>query len=140
MILPLYTGHDWKPYVKYVTEVLEKNTNPSAVDERERDMRSKLKEVIGCDVMSDDMIDKDHQVPLYDVVQTNLCLEAVCQSLEEYVEKVKNLRKLIKPGGYILCIGSKGSKWYTCTGDGHKFYVLTMTQEEIESCYENAGD
>ena len=88
--------------------------------------------------MSDKMI-ADCPTQLFDVIQTNLCLEAVCQSLDEYVEKVKKLKTMLKPGGYLLCIGAKDSSWYTCTGSGHKFYVLKMTQKELEGNYEKAG-
>ena len=130
--------HDWKPYIRYVTEDLEKNPDPLAVVEREKAMRVKIKEIIGCDVMSDNLVE-NRQTPLFDVIHANLCLEAVCQSLDEYVETVKKLKQMLKPGGYLLCIGSKGSSWYTCSGSGHKFYVLSMTEKELEECYEKAG-
>ncbi len=117
---------------------MEKNPDPLAVVEREKAMRVKIKEIIGCDVMSDILVE-NRQTPLFDVIHTNLCLEAVCQSLDEYVEKVKKLKQMLKPGGYLLCIGAKESSWYTCTGSGHKFYVLKMTQKELEECYEKAG-
>lgn len=130
-------GHDWTPYIKYVAS-LEGNQDPSVIEERQSLMCSQLKAVIPCDVRADTPIDYP-QVPVYDVIQTNLCLEAVCQSLEEYTEKVKVLRGMLKPGGYLLCIGAKDCSWYTCTGSGHKFYVLKMTQKELEDCYKNAG-
>ena len=140
LILLLLAGHNWNPYVKYVVEDLESNPNPLAAREREKMVRSKLREIKSCDVRSNDLVDPTIQIKSFDVIQTNLCLEAVCQSLEEYVSKVHRLSKMLNPGGYILCIGAKDCSWYTCAGSGHKFYVLKMSQKELEDCYVNAGE
>ncbi len=138
IILP--AGHNWNPYVKYVVEDLEGSPDPLAATEREKMVRNKLREIKSCDVRSDDLLDPTTQIKSFDVIQTNLCLEAVCQSLDEYVSKVRRLAQMLNPGGYILCIASKGSCWYTCSGSGHKFYVLKMTQKELEDCYVKAGE
>ena len=116
---------------------LEGNSDPGAVDQRTRELRNKIEEIVVCDVKSEDMLGT-YQRP-FDVVHTNLCLEIVCETPADFTKALSNLRKLVKPGGYLLCLTAKEGSWYTCAGYGTKFHQLFLNESEILKAFNNAG-
>ena len=131
------TGHDWTPYIRHVVSNLEGNKDPSTVDQRTTELRNKIGEIVPCDVKSQEMLGP-YQKP-FDVVHTNLCLEIVCETAADFTEALTNLRKLVKPGGYLLCLTAKEGSWYTCAGNGTKLHQLFLSESEILKAFKNAG-
>ena len=131
-------GHDWSPYIRHVVSTLEGNKDPEAVDQRTKDLRIKIDDVISCDVKSEDMLGPNHES--FDVVHTNLCLEIVCETAVDFTSALSNLRKLLKPGGYLLCLTAKEGSWYTCAGNGTKYHQLFLNESEILKAFTGAGE
>ena len=131
------TGHDWTPYIRHVVSNLEGNSDPGAVDQRTTELRNKIEEIVLCDVKSEDMLGP-YQKP-FDVVHTNLCLEIVCETAADFVDALSNLRKLVRPGGYLLCLTAKEGSWYTCAGFGTKLHQLFLNESEILKAFTDAG-
>lgn len=75
----------------------------------------------------------------FDVVHTNLCLEIVCETADNFTEALSNLRKLVKPGGYVLSLTAKEGSWYTCAGNGTRLHQLFLNESEILKAFKNAG-
>ena len=137
MLTQFIAGHDWTPYIHHVVSNLEGNNDPGAVDQRTTELRNKIGEIVSCDVKSQYMIGPDHKP--FDIVHTNLCLEIVCETPPDFTEALSNLRKLVKPGGYVLCLTAKEGSWYTCAGYGTKLHQLFLKETEILKAFDNAG-
>ena len=133
----IITGHDWTPYIRHVVSNLEGNSNPGAVDQRTTELRNKIEEIVLCDVKSEDML-SPYQKP-FNIVHTNLCLEIVCETAADFIDALSNLRKLVRPGGYLLCLTAKEGSWYTCAGFGTKLHQLFLNESEILKAFTDAG-
>lgn len=129
--------HDWTPYIHHVVSTLEGNREPGAVAQRTTELRNKIDEIISCDVKSEEMLGPHHK--RFDVVHTNLCLEIVCETAVNFTDALSNLKKLLKPGGYLLCLTAKEGSWYTCAGNGTRYHQLFLNESEILKALKNAG-
>lgn len=130
-------GHDWSPYIRHVVSTLEGSKDPGAVDQRTRELRNKIDDIVSCDVKSEEMLGPYQK--LFDVVHTNLCLEIVCETAADFTNALSNLRKLLKPEGYLLCLTAKEGSWYTCAGNGTKYHQLFLNESEILKAFTGAG-
>ncbi len=120
-------------------EELEKNPAADLTVQRQELLRGKLKEVIPCNIR-DKTILGDREIKLYDIIQTNLCLEIASESKEEFSRCIANLKDFLKPGGYLVCLTAKGGSWYTCAGSGCKFHQLKMEEEDILWTIRKSGE
>ena len=136
---PTKLGHNWTPYFKYVIEELEKNDGQGAVESREKEMRQKIDEVIPCNIREETILESTKFVP-FDIIQTNLCFEAVCETMEEFGQNLRKLKDLLKPGGYVLCLTSRGGSWYTCAGGGTKFHMLKIDEKDLIQAFKDSGE
>ena len=132
------TAHDWTPYIQHVVETLEDNKHPGAVEQRTKELRNKIDEIVSCDVKSEFMLGAHQKT--FDVVHTNLCMEIVCETPADFTGALSNLKKLVKPGGYVLCLTAKEGSWYTCAGNGTKYHQLFLDESEILKAFNNAGN
>ena len=107
------------------------------MDQRTTELRNKIEEIVLCDVMSEDMLGPYQK--LFDIVHTNLCLEAVCETAADFIDALSNLRKLVRPGGYLLCLTAKEGSWYTFAGFGTKLHQLFLNESEILKAFDDAG-
>ena len=93
-------AYDWSPYFKYVVQTLEGGTAEDA-NQREDDLRRKVKAVVPCDLLKDNFID-EHYKTTYDVVMSFLCLDAAVKDLATYKSGIKKIASLTKESGYLL--------------------------------------
>jgi hypothetical protein len=135
-----YAAHDWSEYFKYVLTVLEGNTAVGTLDSRQQELRGKIKEVIACNIRSDEFLDSKAQFSTFDVIHTNLCLEIASESKEEFNRCIHTLGTMLKPGGYLVCLTAKGGAWYTCAGAGGKLFQLKMEEEDIIEAFTESGE
>ncbi|XP_067127318.1 nicotinamide N-methyltransferase-like [Centruroides vittatus] len=99
-------------------------------------LRQKIKEVIPCDVLKQDIISSD--VGKFDVLFTSLCLEGACSTLEDYKTAVKNFRNYILPnGGFVMVSALECHNYYV--GDNEKLPCLFVTQEFVNETLKEAG-
>ena len=137
VLILILVAHDWTPYIQHVVSNLEGNRDPLAVEQRTTELRNKIDEIVPCDVKSEDMLGP-YQKP-FDVVHTNLCLEIVCETATDFTEALSNLKKLVKPEGYLLSLTAKEGSWYTCAGQGTKLHQLFLSESEILKAFKDAG-
>ena len=121
-----------------MVSTLEGNKDPSAVDQRTSELRDKIDEIVSCDVKSEEILGPN-QKP-FDVVHTNLCLEIVCETANDFTSALSNLRKLVKPGGYLVCLTAKEGAWYTCAGSGTRHHQLFLNESVILKAFKDAGE
>ena len=119
---------------------MEGNTAEGALETRQRDLRGKIKEVVSCNIRSDEFLSSEAQFTSFDVIHTNLCLEIASESKAEFNRCIRTLGTLLKPGGFLVCLTAKGGAWYTCAGAGDKFFQLNMTGEDILGAITESGE
>ena len=105
------------------------------VRKREEVVRSRLSSITHCDIKQRPAL-RDHSEPFH-IVCTNLCLESVNETYEEFAESIRLLHTLVRPGGYLTMMVSVERHVYTVSG--HLFYQLYLTTADITRALESAS-
>ena len=130
---------DWSPYFKYVVQTLE-GKSETDVSSREERMRA-ISKVVSCDITAEHPSECGYEGP-YDIVTTILAIENVCKTEEEYLVLVRNLSKLVKPGGYLLMFSQlsrqRAQPIYYDVGE-EKIYYYAVTRELVLKALEDAS-
>lgn len=119
------SAHNWTPYFKYVVQGLERRSEREA-EQREDDLRRKVKAVIACDLCKDEFID-GHFREKYDVVMSFLCIQNVARDIQGYRSCIAKLFSLIKEGGHLLLYSTRdnsGEGFYILNGTKFRFFPL----------------
>lgn len=120
---------------------LEGDTTEGAVERREIRMREIIKEIIPCDASKSEFFDGEYQTHQYDIVQSNRCLESVCDSREAYQRGIAKLASYVKPGGHLQILTAVGAGYYSCSdaGGNCSLYVVPVGEEDVLKGFEIAG-
>jgi nicotinamide N-methyltransferase len=92
---------DWHHFVATVLELEGKAVTADAIAAREALVRARLRSVLPCDATKQPPLALPAEGP-YDVVCTNLCLEAVAHDATEWRCYLQHLATLVRPGGHLL--------------------------------------
>ncbi|XP_070551928.1 nicotinamide N-methyltransferase-like [Ptychodera flava] len=122
---------DWTPIIKHVCNL----EGHSDVEKRENMLRDKIKDVLFCDVHQAKPLG-DVELAPFDCLTTCFCLEAACNSKDEYLKCLKNMATLLKSGGIFVQIGEP-LKFYQ-VGD-KRFAGFAADETFIKSALEQAG-
>ena len=134
----LYAGHNWRPYIEYVVQTLEKSMDHNATDIREQEIRRKLKDIVSCDVRAEKPLGSVDQK--FDIIHTNLCLEIVCEDIEAFHKAFAKFHQYLKPKGYLVCLAALEGSWYLCWNGGkQKWHQLYLRSEDLEETFSRAG-
>jgi hypothetical protein len=118
-----------------VLELENADLTEDAIMQREAEIRHKVTQILPCDVLMQPPLETFTQP--YDVIVSNLCLEAAAHDLDQYQWCMSNLASLLKPGGQLIMVASKGTKAY---GVGEKaFPVLYILEEDVRQALISAG-
>ena len=113
---------------------LEKDTSEDSIIDRERLIRTKIKEVIPCDLTEPPFFKDEFQNHQYDIVQTCKCMEYVLESREAFQKAIAKLASYVKPGGFLQLLTCIGGSWYTCS-NVCSLYGLNVTEDDVlEGC------
>ena len=112
------------------------------MEQRRRDLRSKVKAVVHCDMLEDEFIDGGYKVEgSYDVVMSCLCLSTAVKDLEGYKLGVAKLSSLLKGGGHLLLQSSRRENsdmgFYTINGVKHS--DIALKRDFLVETLEEAG-
>ena len=128
-------AHDWSPFFQYVVNKLEQTEKEDAWKEREELLRSRLKSIIPCDITQDrplgDCEDK------FDIIWTSLCLDAACNTYDQYKLAVKKLVAMLKPKGFLVMLEVEEETFYRV--GQVKWKCLFLTLDEIQEALQEAG-
>ena len=94
------SAFNWLPFFQHVVQNLE-GMDVLEATSREALVREKAREVVTCDINSSTIITEGFEGP-YDVVSSSSCLECSCSSRKAFIENVKKLSALVKPGGHMM--------------------------------------
>ena len=130
------SAHNWDPFFEYVVNHLEGKEGEDAVTLRKEELREKIVSIEHCDITKPHSV-IDPKLGVFDVVSTSLCLEAVAETKEDYVEFLKRIAPLTKVGGYLVTLVSIGMSHYRLMGVDFKH--LPLSQDDVCSGLETAG-
>lgn len=128
-------AHDWSSHFKFVVNEVENISGDVAWRERESLLRQRISNIVPCDALNDNPLLVEHEP--FEIIATNLCLEAACTSYAEYKKAAKNLAKLLKPGGMFMTIGPERATFYMF--GGKKWPCLHITLEQATEALSEAG-
>ncbi|XP_063291694.1 nicotinamide N-methyltransferase-like [Pelobates fuscus] len=124
---------DWTPVVKLVCEL---EGNSDNCEKKEEKLRKAVKRVLSCDALKKNPFEPIVLEPA-DCLVSCLCLESPCVDAAAYCHTLKNFMDLLKPGGHIIIQSVLNSTFYYV--GNKRFSSLTMTKEEIETAFKEAG-
>lgn len=135
------SAHDWSPYFKHVVNTLEGATDPAAATRREEELRSKMKDILHCDIRAEQPGDiiagGTTKLEPFDIVSFNFCCETVFDSHDAYKEGLKKVGALVRPKGFLTSLVSEEESYYS---DGNKKIPhLFLTAQDIHEYHKQAG-
>ncbi|XP_019622295.1 PREDICTED: indolethylamine N-methyltransferase-like [Branchiostoma belcheri] len=121
---------DWSEYVQYFCD-FEGTRDIWA--ERQKQLRQAITAVVPCDVHKSNPVEPLQLEP-FDAVMTLYCIETACTDRKSYVQAVRNVSSLLKPGGTLILqtyIGtlrflSNGASFYAVGGVRHPTVKLDV--------------
>ncbi|XP_029848357.2 nicotinamide N-methyltransferase-like [Ixodes scapularis] len=127
---------DWSFRAEQVAELEgHRDTKKGALEIMERARRA-ISKVIPCDVLEPGVLPKEHKKP-FDVVLSCNCLEAATADPESFGRVLANMGSLVKPGGFLVMVGTGGITWYEV---GNKpLPMMVLTEEIIRKAVTDAG-
>ena len=129
-------AYDWSPYFRYVVNKLEGKHSPCAVVEREKLLRSIIKDSFTCDVKESPMVlPGSSKTP--DIICTNFCLEFAISSKESYIAVLKEVFTMLKPNGFFVMLSNLECTWYAVSGA--KFLCVYLTKQNVEDSLREVG-
>ena len=130
---------DWSVYFRYVVVELEGKTE-SDIATRKEQVRKVTKAVVPGDIIQDPPIESGYYRQ-YDVVVANLVLAASSWSQKDYLNNLKKLIKMVKPGGRIMIYEAERSgteRGFYIIG-GAKFSNVSVTSDFVSEALKSAG-
>ena len=123
----------------YVVVELEGKTE-SDIASRKEQVRKLTKAVVPCDITQDPPIESGYRRE-YDVVIASLVLTSSSRSQKDYLNNLKKLSKMVKPGGRIMIYeversGTEGG--FYVVGDA-KFINASVTSDFVSEALKSAG-
>eukprot|EP01102_Stenamoeba_stenopodia_P005042 TRINITY_DN15545_c0_g1_i1.p1 TRINITY_DN15545_c0_g1~~TRINITY_DN15545_c0_g1_i1.p1 ORF type:complete len:283 (+),score=56.49 TRINITY_DN15545_c0_g1_i1:55-903(+) len=130
------THHDWEGFFQSVARVLEglpDEISTQRAADRIAWLRARQPQVLICDATSSStpLQTTEDVVGSFDLVSTNLCLEAATRTKEEYIEAVRKVSSFVKKGGYLLMSVVEEEHFYT-VGD-RCFEVAPVNESCVRS-------
>ena len=127
---------NWDHIIKMVCS-LEGSNGPIALTECTERVRSKVKELLQCNVLQDKIFGNDKLIGPVDVVVTSLCLEAACSTAQEYKDAVARCAGLLRDGGVIIMLAVLNETFYDVADK--KFGCFPLNEKLIREALEAAG-
>ncbi|KAM9032680.1 nicotinamide N-methyltransferase-like [Sarcophilus harrisii] len=124
---------DWSPVMKYVCEL---EGDRDKWTDKEEKLREKVKQLLKSDVTQSQPLGSV-SLPQADCLLTIYCLETACKDLPTYQQALKNISKLLKPGGTLVLFSVLKGHYYMV--ENYKFSCLPLTPEEIKGALDKAG-
>ncbi|XP_056397993.1 nicotinamide N-methyltransferase-like [Hyla sarda] len=124
---------DWTHLIKRACEL---EGNREDCERKAEKLRSKVKDVLKCDIVKRNPFDPV-VVPPADCLLCCLCIEAASKDTKTYCNILNNFKDLIKPGGHLLLMNTMESTFYHA--GKKRFGVMTSNKEFLEKAFKEAG-
>lgn len=128
-------AYDWSPYFRYIVNILEDESGPRAVVEREMKLRRILKSSFTCNVNQSPIVPDFSKFP--NIICTNFCLETSLPSKDKFNAVLKEIFEMLEPKGFLVMLLSLECTWYTVNGT--KFACVYLNIKDIEDALKRVG-
>ena len=134
-------AYDWSPFMQYVVDKFEGNSDPNAAKTRQDLMRSKVR-VVPCNMLADgqSIIDDGAVASTrsrYDVVSMSGCLEACVNSESQYSDCLAKLKNVLTPEGIIVGTTFFGASWWNV--EGVMYHAFSISKDGFLAALQMAG-
>jgi len=129
-------AYDWSPYFEHVVNTLEGHNDPNAVTKRMEMLRSKIEDVLFCDIRHATIV-PEIGAGKVDIVVSNACIENVVKSVGEYEGILQRIKNLLNPKGFFLTMANLGCSFYHI--DGKRYPSYPITEENIMESLQKVG-
>ena len=130
-------AHDWTTFFRYLLR-----TNQTPEDELSN-WENRLREVLGkiplsrCDANDPNCPILSGPSNQYDIIVTCECLDVACQTIEAYKNAIKQLVRLLKPGGLLVILAAVDCSYYMVGNE--RFTGLPLSEKLIREAVQEAG-
>ena len=134
---------NWTPVVehgmKHCEGAAEKEVDSHAVVEREEEVRRKISAVVHCDATQENVGLDPGVIPDggFDVVTACGSLTAAVRTKEGFFQELKNIRSVLKEGGYLWALITGKCTTYTVGSEVH--HTLYVTDKDVREGMTEAG-
>ncbi|XP_020853291.1 phenylethanolamine N-methyltransferase [Phascolarctos cinereus] len=126
---------DWSLYSQHVCLIEGKG---ESWQEKERQLRSKVKRILPIDVHQPQPLGPGSPAPLpTDALVSAFCLEAVSPDHSSFQMALDHITTLLRPSGHLLLIGALEESWYLA-GEA-KLSVVPIQEGEVREALSQSG-
>ncbi|MFN8459764.1 MAG: guanitoxin biosynthesis pre-guanitoxin forming N-methyltransferase GntF [Anaerolineae bacterium] len=126
---------NWDETIRTVLALEGKEAAHAQVRTRAAEIRRRVKQVLPCDATCPAPLEGASQY--YDVLVTNLCLEAVATDKKHWRQCFRNVTSVLKPGGQLILTAVKGGNAYS-VGQS-VFAVVHLLEDDVTEALLEAG-
>lgn len=128
-------AHDWDPYIALALEADGLPASQEAIAARAARMRQTVSRLMRCDGQSITPIElRDVK---YDLVSAHHCTDVAATTYEEWVQVIRNITGLIRPGGWLMLSVTTGSRTYQV--GNVNFACVNLSPDEVQEGLRSAG-
>lgn len=128
---------DWFPFLSRVAEIEKYEDVEQACKRIEEQIRKSVKDVIHCNVLNEEVIDKKYSQEPFDLILSSLTLETAAADFDAYCKCLGNIKRLLKKGGKLILMSlTQCSGW---TVKGKRFHCLSLKESDIQKALELNG-
>jgi len=133
------TAFDWTDYTNTVLAIEGHTPTNSMIQQRLAQTRQKITRLISGDALANAPLGPS--APAYDLVTAHYCTDVAAATFEEWVQIMKNISTLVKPGGWLVIGITTGatSNTFVYNGPAVSFDCVDLTPDDIRRGYEIAG-
>ncbi|KAK3593398.1 hypothetical protein CHS0354_021973 [Potamilus streckersoni] len=134
--------HKWRDgkinHMDRIFEYLTQLDNSGPMKERQDELKRKIRNIVFCDVTEPNptastVVDG----VLFDAITSSNCLEIASNTLDDIAKSVKNVSRLLKPGGHLILEGSLQMTFYRY-GE-FRFECYPITKNELQDIIQKEG-
>ena len=93
--------------------------------------------IISCDITKENPLETGGHKDEYNIIQTSLCLEAACETYDEFKLGIKRLAFMLKNGGFMVLFTVLGQTFYVI--NQQKWFTLCLNDVQIQEALKEAG-
>ncbi|XP_033728466.1 nicotinamide N-methyltransferase-like [Pecten maximus] len=106
-------------------------------EEREKEIRQKVKGIVPIDVTSQQPLGSDYDGAPFDIIVTSYCFEAAVSNVAEYKSCIENVSTLLKKGGYLVLAACLEGGLYQ-VGE-YNYRTINISRKQIDSAMAETG-
>ncbi|XP_064610919.1 phenylethanolamine N-methyltransferase-like [Liolophura sinensis] len=127
-------ANDSSHFFEYVSGRQKKGTASSCLED---DLRSRIKGILHCDMTQPNPLFPS-MFPPFDAISSSLCLDVVPSgTLVGYQAAAKNVTSLLRPGGWVVLVGSLGCNFYRF--GNCRYPAIPMTSSNLKQIWTDIG-